>query len=152
MGFHWTFPRNCTVGTSLGGTTRGILGKYPGLVLSVKLPKKFPMCYLGVSKRPEALFEPGSARWALAGPKPERPKPGPSLLKGGPGRGLHFRLGPVGWPESWVFSRGCNRAGRAGSCQQWTGPKQGRVKIGPIFSGQNFNSTARPKNRAGRTK
>ena len=33
VGFHWTFPRNCTVGTSLGGTTRGILGGYPGRVL-----------------------------------------------------------------------------------------------------------------------
>ena len=31
---HWTFPRGCTVGTSLGGTTRGILGGYPGRVLS----------------------------------------------------------------------------------------------------------------------
>ena len=31
---HWTFPRGCTVGTSLGGTTRGILEGYPGRVLS----------------------------------------------------------------------------------------------------------------------
>ena len=31
---HWTFLRGCTVGTSLGGTTRGILGGYPGRVLS----------------------------------------------------------------------------------------------------------------------
>ena len=28
------FPRGCTVGTSLGGTTREILGGYPGRVLS----------------------------------------------------------------------------------------------------------------------
>ena len=28
-------PRGCTVGTSLGGTTRGILGGFPGRVLSV---------------------------------------------------------------------------------------------------------------------
>ena len=34
VGFHWTFPRDCTVGTSLGGTTRGILGGFPGRVLS----------------------------------------------------------------------------------------------------------------------
>ena len=34
VGFHWTFPRDCTMGTSLGGTTRGILGGYPGQVLS----------------------------------------------------------------------------------------------------------------------
>ena len=32
---HWTFPKGCTVGTSLGGTTRGILGGYPGRVLSL---------------------------------------------------------------------------------------------------------------------
>ena len=38
--------------------------------------------------------------------------------------------------------------GRAGL--GWAGPKPGRAKIGPIFSGQNFNSPARPKNRAGR--
>ena len=42
--------------------------------------------------------------------------------------------------------------GRAGPGQQWAGPKQGRAKIGPVFSGQNFNSPARPKNRAGRAK
>ena len=34
VGFHWTFPRDCTVGTSLGVTTKGILGGYPGRVLS----------------------------------------------------------------------------------------------------------------------
>ena len=37
VGFHWTFPRDCTVGTSLGGTTRGILRGFPGRVLSNKL-------------------------------------------------------------------------------------------------------------------
>ena len=37
--------------------------------------------------------------------------------------------------------------GRAGP--SWAGPIVGRAKIGPIFSGQNFNSPARPKNRAG---
>ena len=30
--------------------------------------------------------------------------------------------------------------GRAGS--GWAGPKSGRAKIGPVFSGQNFNSPA----------
>ena len=30
MGFHWTFPGDCTVGTSLGGNTQGILGGFPG--------------------------------------------------------------------------------------------------------------------------
>ena len=44
-----------------------------------------------------------------------------------------------------VWCRADNRAGRAG-------PKPGRAKIGPVFSGQNFNSPARPKNRAGRAK
>ena len=34
VGFHWTIPRGYTVGTSLGGTTRGILGGFPGQVLS----------------------------------------------------------------------------------------------------------------------
>ena len=34
MGFYWTFPRDCTVGTSLGGTIQGILGGFPGRVLS----------------------------------------------------------------------------------------------------------------------
>ena len=34
--------------------------------------------------------------------------------------------------------------GRAGSGQQWAGPKPGRAKIGPIFLGQNFSSLARP--------
>ena len=48
--------------------------------------------------------------------------------------------------------RGGNRAGRTGPGQQWAGPKPGRAKIGPVFSGQNFNSPARPKNRAGRAK
>ena len=33
--------------------------------------------------------------------------------------------------------------GRAGPGQQWAGPKSGRAKIGPVFSGQNFNSPAR---------
>ena len=32
------------------------------------------------------------------------------------------------------------------------GPILGRAKIGPVFSGQNFNSSARPKNRADPTK
>ena len=32
------------------------------------------------------------------------------------------------------------------------GPIVGRAKIGPIFSGHNFNSPADPKNRAGRAK
>ena len=40
--------------------------------------------------------------------------------------------------------------GRAGL--GWVGPTMGRAKIGPVFSGQNFNSPARPKNRAGRAK
>ena len=30
LGFHWTFPRDCTVGTSLGGTTREILRGFSG--------------------------------------------------------------------------------------------------------------------------
>ena len=34
LGFHWTLPRDCTVGTSLGGTTREILEGFPGRVLS----------------------------------------------------------------------------------------------------------------------
>ena len=34
LGFHWTLPRDCTVETSLGGTTRGILEGFPGRVLS----------------------------------------------------------------------------------------------------------------------
>ena len=34
LGYHWTLPRDCTVGTSLGGTTRGILEGFPGRVLS----------------------------------------------------------------------------------------------------------------------
>ena len=34
LGFHWTLPRDCTVGTSLGGTTRGILEGFSGSVLS----------------------------------------------------------------------------------------------------------------------
>ena len=40
--------------------------------------------------------------------------------------------------------------GRAGP--GWAGPIVGQAKIGPVFSGQNFNSPARPKNRAGRAK
>ena len=51
-----------------------------------------------------------------------------------------------------VGARGGNRAGRAGPGQQWAGPKPGRAKIGPVFSGHKFNSPARPKNRAGRAK
>ena len=35
LGFHWTFPVDCIVGTSLGGTTREILGGFPGQVLSI---------------------------------------------------------------------------------------------------------------------
>ena len=42
-----------------------------------------------------------------------------------------------------VSTRGGNRAGQAGP---------GQAKIGPIFSSQDFNSSARPKNRAGRAK
>ena len=42
-------------------------------------------------------------------------------------------------------SRGGNRVGRAK-----IGP--GQAKIGPVFSSQNFNSPAPPKNRAGRAK
>ena len=34
FGSHWTLPRDCTVGTSLGVTTRGILEGFPGRVLS----------------------------------------------------------------------------------------------------------------------
>ena len=34
LGFHWTLPRDCTVGTSLDGTTRGILERFSGRVLS----------------------------------------------------------------------------------------------------------------------
>ena len=54
---------------------------------------------LVISKRPGpvARFGHGSARWALTRSKPEKPKPGPSPLKGGPGRGLHFRPGPSWW-------------------------------------------------------
>ena len=48
-------------------------------------------------------------------------------------------------PRIDLIVRGGNRAGRAG-------PIVGRAKIGPVFSGQNFNSPARPKNRAGRAK
>ena len=40
--------------------------------------------------------------------------------------------------------------GRAGP--DWAGSKPGRAKIGPVFSGQNFNGPACPKNRAGRAK
>ena len=35
LGFYWTLPMDCTVGNSLGGTTRGILKGFPGRVLSV---------------------------------------------------------------------------------------------------------------------
>ena len=42
--------------------------------------------------------------------------------------------------------------GRAGLGQQWAGPKSDRTKIDPDFLGQNFNSLARPKNRADRAK
>ena len=35
LGSHWTLPRDCTVRTSLGGTTRGILEGFPGRVLSI---------------------------------------------------------------------------------------------------------------------
>ena len=41
LGFHWTFPGNCTVGTSLGGTTREILGGFPGRVLSINVKNIF---------------------------------------------------------------------------------------------------------------
>ena len=43
----------------------------------------------------------GPARWALAQPKPERPKP----VKGraGPWASFQARPGPVGRPESWAF-------------------------------------------------
>ena len=34
LGSHWTLPRDYTVGTSLGGTTREILEGFPGRVLS----------------------------------------------------------------------------------------------------------------------
>ena len=34
LGFHWAFPRDCKVRTSLGRTTRGILEGFPGRVLS----------------------------------------------------------------------------------------------------------------------
>ena len=34
VGFHWISLMDCACGTSLGGTTRGILGGYPGRVLS----------------------------------------------------------------------------------------------------------------------
>ena len=34
VGSHWTLLRDCTVGTSLGGTTREILEGFPGRVLS----------------------------------------------------------------------------------------------------------------------
>ena len=34
----------------------------------------------------------------------------------------------------------------------WAGPIVGRAKIGPIFFGQNFNSSVCPKNRADRAK
>ena len=34
LGFHWTFPRDCTMGTSLGWTTREILEGFSSRVLS----------------------------------------------------------------------------------------------------------------------
>ena len=37
VGVPLDIPRDCTVGTSLGGTTRGILGGFPGRVLSGKV-------------------------------------------------------------------------------------------------------------------
>ena len=37
VGVHWTLHRDCAVGTSLGGTTRGILEGFSGLVLSKML-------------------------------------------------------------------------------------------------------------------
>ena len=53
--------------------------------------------HLGISKRPGARgpFWARLGPMALARPKPERPKPDPSPLKGGPGRELHFRPGPA---------------------------------------------------------
>ena len=42
--------------------------------------------------------------------------------------------------------------GWAGPGQQWAWPKLGRAKISPVFLGQDFNSPARPKNRASRAK
>ena len=48
--------------------------------------------------------------------------------------------------------RGGNRADWAGSIVGRVKTGSGLVKIGPIFSSQNFNSPARPKNWAGRTK
>ena len=40
---------------------------------------------------------------------------------------------------------------RVGLGLQWAGPKSGRVKIDSVFSGQNFNSPTRPKNRSSRS-
>ena len=52
-----------------------------------------------------------------------------------------------------IYARGLELAiGWAGPGQHWAGPKPGRAKIGPDFSGQNFSSPTRPKNRAGRAK
>ena len=63
----------------------------------------------------------------------------------------------VGNPKEWWIDSAATRhvevtIGRAGPGQQWVGPKPGRAKIGPVFSGQNFNSPVRPKNRASRAK
>ena len=41
LGFHWTLPRDCTVGTSLGRTTWGILEGFSGQVLSLVLNSAF---------------------------------------------------------------------------------------------------------------
>ena len=50
------------------------------------------------------------------------------------------------------LGRANNGPGRAGSSQQWVGPKPSRTKIGSVFSGQDFNSPVRLKNRADRAK
>ena len=68
---------------------------------------------------------------------------------------LIFALALFASAKFHIEARGGNRAGgpgRAGPGQQWAGPKSGRAKIGPVFSGQDFNSSARPKNRAGGAK
>ena len=61
------------------------------------------------------------------------------------------RAGP-GWAGPGRAGPGRAGPGGAGLGQQWAGPKPGRVKIGPVFSGQHFNSPARPKNRVDRAK
>ena len=45
LGSHWTLPRDCTVGTSLGGTTREILEGFPGRVLSIRMRLVDEMMY-----------------------------------------------------------------------------------------------------------